>query len=78
MADDADLATTNTERELELRIKSLVPVETPKGTGECWNCYTPLADGRRWCDSSCRDDWTKLSAKEREQESMNRAIFEDD
>jgi len=29
----------------------------PKATGLCLNCDRPLADGKRWCDAECRDEW---------------------
>ncbi len=26
-------------------------------TGFCLNCAAPLAEGVRWCDAACRDEW---------------------
>lgn len=28
-----------------------------QATGCCLFCDEPLEDGRRWCNSDCRDDW---------------------
>jgi predicted nucleic acid-binding Zn ribbon protein len=33
------------------------------GDGVCLNCEEPLADGQRFCDQSCRDDFARLQAK---------------
>ncbi|MDR3088105.1 MAG: hypothetical protein LBU45_09210 [Azoarcus sp.] len=35
------------------------PAPGPKATGRCLWCDEPLEDGRRWCDSDCRDDWER-------------------
>jgi hypothetical protein len=60
MSDEADVAQDHIEREEALRKKyrklSRLEVEP---TGECLNCDTPLANGRRWCDSYCQEDWRK-------------------
>lgn len=31
-------------------------------TGHCLWCAEPLADGQRWCNSECRDDWQRRDA----------------
>lgn len=28
-------------------------------TGRCLYCRAPTEEGRRWCDSDCRDDWER-------------------
>ena len=28
-------------------------------TGECLYCGTALAQGERWCDVECRDEWER-------------------
>lgn len=33
----------------------------PQATGRCLCCGKPLANGVRWCDADCRDDWEKIS-----------------
>jgi len=30
-----------------------------QATGRCLWCNEPLADGRRWCDAECRDEWER-------------------
>lgn len=70
--DDIDRAS---EREQELTREALskrMP-EGPKITGLCHQCGAELyvnwmmsggvlkPDGRRWCDSQCRDDWEKAN-----------------
>lgn len=35
----------------------------PASTGRCLNCEEPLAEGQRFCDPDCRDDYTRLQAK---------------
>lgn len=37
--------------------------EGPAATGCCLNCGEPLADGRRWCDAACRDDYEYREAR---------------
>lgn len=31
----------------------------PPATGHCAFCGEPVADGLRWCDTDCRDDWQR-------------------
>lgn len=33
--------------------------EGPAATGHCLNCDARLAPKLRWCDTNCRDDWSK-------------------
>ncbi len=60
--DEADRA----QIEIEHALVSLVDaaryrvVCAAEPTGECLNCGNPLPPSRRWCDSGCRDDWTRL------------------
>ena len=30
--------------------------------GACWNCETPISDGRLFCDSTCREDYEMIEA----------------
>ena len=30
-----------------------------QATGRCLWCGEPVADGRRWCDAECRDEWER-------------------
>lgn len=61
MADEADRANDTLEKMLDgwrnevayqLR-HSIQP------TGNCLNCDERLDDGRRWCDTDCRNDWER-------------------
>ena len=60
MSDDADLAQSNMELEDVIRRKyTKRPELEAEATGECLNCYEPLAIGMRWCDTECQQDWAK-------------------
>jgi predicted nucleic acid-binding Zn ribbon protein len=37
----------------------------PKATGHYLNCGEPLSEGRRWCDTDCRDDWQRMESDRR-------------
>lgn len=54
--DDIDNAQEQMERDLDTALRLRRP-EGPAAIGECLWCGEPLADGRRWCDADCRDDW---------------------
>lgn len=56
MADEADIAQENIERDLALLLRRRLP-QGPAATGECLWCGEPLDAGRRWCDAECRDAW---------------------
>jgi len=30
-----------------------------KATGKCLNCFKPLKNDMRWCNSACRDDYQR-------------------
>ncbi|QXO10346.1 hypothetical protein [Proteus phage vB_PmiM_ZX7] len=55
-----DRAQEEVERQLE-RSLQLARNQSVKyhAIGHCLNCEEPLADGMRWCDSDCRDDFLK-------------------
>lgn len=53
-----DQATLVEERDRALALKQRRP-EGPAAVGACLHCDEPLADGRRWCDAGCRDDWQR-------------------
>jgi len=59
MADDADLAQINSELDEILRRKyNKKPTLEAEATGECLNCFEPIAEaGKRWCDIHCHHDW---------------------
>lgn len=56
MADEADRAQIEIEREIERLTRHRRP-PGPEATGHCLWCEAPLPDGRRWCDAECRDAW---------------------
>lgn len=56
MADFADLGADREEMDRALALKVRAP-DGPAATGECLCCGETLADGLRWCDADCRDDW---------------------
>lgn len=33
--------------------------EGPKPNGFCHACDAPVAEGLRWCDAACRDEWER-------------------
>lgn len=64
MADNIDRANEITEQLQERQIKAArANTSVADATGYCLNCGEDLSDSRRWCDSSCRDDWEKLNNK---------------
>lgn len=38
-------------------IRESAEQQEAKATGRCLFCHEFVEDGRRWCDSDCRDDW---------------------
>jgi hypothetical protein len=58
MADVADVANDQAQLILEKQI-NLAKGEKlnafPNVSGQCWECDTPVPDGRRWCSTECRD-----------------------
>ena len=59
MSDEADLGNERAERLLGLSLAriSTQPEATP--TGVCLNCGEPVSELMRWCDTDCRNDWSK-------------------
>jgi hypothetical protein len=64
MADIADIANDQIEREIAATLKYRPAAEIPKGTGECLYCGERLPFAQRWCDAECRDDWEKEQKKQ--------------
>lgn len=62
MSDIIDLANEQAERTLAHERLAAHQPTPPAATGVCFNCGAPLADGRRWCDADCRDDWDYFDA----------------
>lgn len=56
--DTSDQATRHEENE-RARALGIRKVEGPVANGACYNCDAEIADGRRWCDAACRDEYQK-------------------
>lgn len=60
MADFIDDANETAELFLQAALrKSQGKGKAPLATGFCLNCQEKLAEGARWCDADCREDWEK-------------------
>lgn len=58
MPDELDRAQDHIEREEEMRRKyHEAHTHSVASTGKCLFCGKNLAEGVRWCDEDCRDDW---------------------
>jgi hypothetical protein len=61
MADQIDEANELALHALSIALAAArsVSAEQVEGnpSGQCWNCLEPLAEGDRFCDADCRDDW---------------------
>ncbi|WP_396190086.1 DUF2116 family Zn-ribbon domain-containing protein [Flavobacterium sp.] len=67
MADAIDKACEREQMDRDLAIASARKNNgTAKATGHCLSCNAALDQGKRWCDTECREDW------ELEQESKKR------
>lgn len=62
MATIDDMASEREQQELE-RARAFRKPVGPDPTGHCLYCGAPLAEGLRWCDVDCRDDWERVRAK---------------
>lgn len=60
MSDDVDSANDNIlliNEALVSRARKALP--EAQATGECLYCTELLAEGKRWCDTDCRDGWER-------------------
>jgi len=57
--DDADMAQADIELALKGQLSAVSRLDSVAATGACLNCGEALAEGQRWCDSDCRDDWSR-------------------
>jgi len=59
----ADIFDQATEREIQEREIALslarAQKRTIEATGFCLSCGEKVTEEKRWCDSTCRDDWEK-------------------
>ena len=65
-ADFLDDASENESKERDRLIQKARKTKSVQATGRCFYCNAELADGKKYCDSWCRDD------HELEQEAMKR------
>lgn len=67
-ADQLDRAFDEQQKELERNLAAaLASKENPlRAVGSCYNCDEPLAQGMRFCDAHCRDDYeARMAARKR-------------
>ena len=59
--DEADQAQYNIERDEAIAIRAAQLFKGPVATGSCLapQCGETLANGQRWCNTDCRDEWQK-------------------
>lgn len=62
MADEAERAELSESLARDIAIQTRKP-EGPVLTGFCANCGESIAPLLRWCDSNCRDDWSKRTQR---------------
>jgi len=55
--DEADSGNVAAEIFLNDRLSARKP-EGPVATGRCLHCDESVDEGRRWCDTFCRDAWS--------------------
>ncbi len=67
MGDLVDEGNENAARGLESAIAKVRhdATKTLEPTGECYTCGQDVAEGRRFCDVGCRDDWDKRQRLEK-------------
>lgn len=62
MSDEVDDAQVNIERDMAYSLQEVarkaLTLEV-NATGSCLLCGEPVAIPRRWCDSTCRDEWER-------------------
>lgn len=64
IADPLDRAAAETESHIAAALSVRKP-EGPVANGACHNCGAPLAEGLRWCDRACCEDWEADQEMER-------------
>lgn len=59
--DEADRADEERESSLQLALSKALRAadKVPRSSGKCLWCEEPVAQGRRWCNSECREDWER-------------------
>lgn len=60
MADIFDQASDREIQEREIALSAARKQKTSiLSTGFCLQCGEPMEGDKRWCDTTCRDDWEK-------------------
>jgi hypothetical protein len=62
MADEIDRANDEAERFLSEALKNARGGPVLLACGQCRYCGEGVAEGLRFCDADCRDDYDRLSA----------------
>lgn len=60
MSDIIDDANNQAEMALQIQLRARRP-EGPVATGICLSCEAELAEGKRWCNNFCRDDYDRMT-----------------
>jgi hypothetical protein len=59
MADDIDKANDQAQLILDVQIKLAKGAKLDifsNESGQCWECDSPISDGRRWCSKECAEN----------------------
>lgn len=59
MADPVDIAQDHIERQAPYLLAASKRPAGPAPTGRCHYCDETVADGMRFCDAECRDEYDK-------------------
>lgn len=63
--DEVDIAQKEIEHALLSYLHAAGKLPRVEARGICLNCGESVEDFQRWCDSGCRDDWTRLHPRSR-------------
>jgi hypothetical protein len=61
--DEADAADLTQEQALTAALRRRHA--TLPAVGQCYSCAEPVADGARFCDADCRQDWERAERARR-------------
>lgn len=65
MADDIDLAQSETDLLQAQALANLRSNDRLKPTGRCYNCEESVGEAQLFCSPECRDDYEKLQWSKR-------------
>lgn len=64
MSDEFDMASDLEQAQRDIAINNArKKTVAAVAIGLCLNCMVKVKDGRRWCCSDCRDDWSKQNER---------------